>query len=302
LFLTTEGVVHLLDFGIARAVELDVSITATGRAFGTPGFMPPEQAKGEREAIGPHSDCWSVGATMFSLLTGDFVHNADNAHAQLMAAAMKPARSLAELGKDVPPAVVQVVDKALAFEPKRRFRHAGEMRAELLAAMEASMGEPFAPVIERVRAELAVEDSPESRELHELAATEKPARNSIREARARAMLGTLPNASTSLPTASGRRTKSSRFVLPGLGIAAAVVAVVAVASLLRQSERRVDGGAPIPSAAVSLSAEPAPTPVPPPAPTVEDAGVSSARPKSKKHRPAPAASASSLRYGDLYEE
>ncbi|WP_394836752.1 serine/threonine protein kinase [Pendulispora rubella] len=309
LFLTTEGEVHVLDFGIARAIELDVSVTATGRAFGTPGFMPPEQARGEREAIGSHSDCWAVGATMFALLTGEFVHSADNAHAQLMAAATKQARSIAELAKELPRAMVEVVDKALAFEPKARFRDAGEMREHLLQAVEASLGEPFAALAKRMRAEFVEESSPESRELHELAATEKPARNSIREARARALLGTLPHASTSLPTASSTRTKPSRFVRTALAVAVAVVAMVAGTSFLQRQQHREDAGAPAPSVAVSLSAPPpspsselAPVPTGAPSAEPDDAGVSSARTRTKKHRPAPAASASSLRYGDLYEE
>ncbi|WP_394847081.1 serine/threonine protein kinase [Pendulispora brunnea] len=310
LFLTTEGEVHVLDFGIARAIELDISVTATGRAFGTPGFMPPEQARGEREAIGAHSDCWAVGATMFALLTGEFVHEADNAQAQLMAAATKPARSVAELAKEVPQALAHVVDKALAFEPKSRFANAGQMREQLLHAVDEALGEPFAVLVERIRGELAADSSPDSRELHELATTAKPARNSIRQARARALLGTLPHASTALPTASPTRPKSSRFVRSALGIAAAVVAMVAGLSLMR--ERRPDVVPPIPSVAVSVSVAP-PSSLsvtsssssgtsPSARMEPDDAGVSSARPRPKRQRPAPAASASSLRYGDLYEE
>ena len=70
VFLTAEGAVKLVDFGIARMLELAGGSvgTRTGVAMGTPGYMAPEQALGETSKIGPATDVYAVGAMMFALL------------------------------------------------------------------------------------------------------------------------------------------------------------------------------------------------------------------------------------------
>src|SRR5262249_15491612 len=67
VFLTREGAVKLLDFGIARLDELHPSRVGTeiGITMGTPGFMPPEQARGRWDEVDARSDLWAVGATVF---------------------------------------------------------------------------------------------------------------------------------------------------------------------------------------------------------------------------------------------
>jgi len=157
LFITSDGELRVLDFGIARRLDRDGTTTVTGHMIGTPAFMPPEQALGNRSAIGPSSDCWAVGATMFSLLSGELVHVADGAHAQLAAAATRHARSLAEVAPNLPLSIVRFVDKALAFDPKDRWPSAGEMRDALHLALEGVLGEPVESVAMRVRAEFATE-------------------------------------------------------------------------------------------------------------------------------------------------
>ena len=166
LFVTNTGHVRVLDFGIARRLAGDGTGTVTGHMLGTPAFMPPEQALGERAAIGPHSDCWAVGATMFSLLSGELVHRADNSHAQLAAAATRRARSLAGVAPTLPAAIVELVDKALAFDAAERWPSAREMREALLHAFSEALGKPVSEVARDVRAELAVELSPRGGDLH----------------------------------------------------------------------------------------------------------------------------------------
>ncbi|WP_394851159.1 protein kinase domain-containing protein [Pendulispora rubella] len=150
LFVTRAGEVRVLDFGVARRVDDDGSATMTGRMMGTPAFMPPEQARGDRHAVGPHSDCWSTGATMFTLLSGTFVHEG-GASAQLAATMMGHARSLAEVAPALPPVIVQFVDKALAFEPKDRWPTAEDMRHALHEAFTPALGEAVDGLAERVR-------------------------------------------------------------------------------------------------------------------------------------------------------
>src|SRR6185436_2124726 len=69
LFITQESTLKVLDFGIARLRELSgQQLTLTGAgAMGTPAFMPPEQARGRSAQVGPRSDLWAVGATMYTM-------------------------------------------------------------------------------------------------------------------------------------------------------------------------------------------------------------------------------------------
>jgi len=73
VFVETAGGVRLLDFGIARVLELtrERGGTEAGAILGTPSFMPPEQARGRWDEVDARSDLWAVGATMYTLLTGE---------------------------------------------------------------------------------------------------------------------------------------------------------------------------------------------------------------------------------------
>jgi len=134
VFITRAGVVKILDFGIARLREGDGSKTESGTTLGTPLFMPPEQASGRSRDVDARTDLWAVGATMFSLLSGQYVHDGENAAQVLIAVATTPSRSLAIAAPDMPPDVVALVDKALAFHNEDRWETAVEMRAAVLAA------------------------------------------------------------------------------------------------------------------------------------------------------------------------
>ena len=135
IFVTHEGRVKLLDFGIAKLREGESSFkTRTGNSMGTPAFMPPEQAAGRWNEVGPHSDLWAVGATMFTLLTGQIVHDGDTAQMIMVNAITKPAPSIALRRPDLPAALVAVVDKALAFHPAARFANGHEMQQALRSA------------------------------------------------------------------------------------------------------------------------------------------------------------------------
>jgi serine/threonine-protein kinase len=78
LFLTTDGDLKVLDFGIARLLDAKgAHVTRTGRLMGTPAFLPPEQALGYVHDVDARSDLFAVGATMFTLLAGRYVHEAN---------------------------------------------------------------------------------------------------------------------------------------------------------------------------------------------------------------------------------
>jgi serine/threonine-protein kinase len=139
VFLCRDGTVKVLDFGIARMRELQgarLTMTSAG-AIGTPAFMSPEQARGRWESVGPHSDIWSVGATMFTLLAGRLVHNAETVNELMLAAMTRPAPPIASVLPGVPAQVAQLVDRALAYDMGSRWQNARQMQAALRAAYQA---------------------------------------------------------------------------------------------------------------------------------------------------------------------
>ena len=70
ILLTTDGQPKVTDFGLAKSVEGDSGLTASGQILGTPSYMPPEQAVGNLSEIGPRSDVYSLGAVLYCLLCG----------------------------------------------------------------------------------------------------------------------------------------------------------------------------------------------------------------------------------------
>lgn len=130
LFLTESGNLKVLDFGIARLADSEFSVSATeaGTVLGTPAFVPPEQARGLINSIDARTDIWAVGATMFTLLTGRYVHEAATPNEQLGLAMTASARSLAEVLPAAPAALVGVVDRALAYSPEARWPNARAMQ------------------------------------------------------------------------------------------------------------------------------------------------------------------------------
>ncbi len=133
MFLTRDGTVKVLDFGIARVRELSspLSTTLAGSAMGTPTFMSPEQARGRWEDVDGRSDLWAVGATLYTLLTGKFVHSGDTASETLALAVTRPARSIGERRPDLHPSLIRFVDKALAYDKAARFPDAATMQHAL---------------------------------------------------------------------------------------------------------------------------------------------------------------------------
>lgn len=128
LFLCKDGSLKVLDFGIARSGNLS-TLTATGTVLGTPAFMPPEQALGQKERYAPSTDVFAVGATGLVLLHGGALRQGN----ELALAALMPLPKPAELGLDGPRAFLQVLEKAVSFDMSARYESAASMRAALVA-------------------------------------------------------------------------------------------------------------------------------------------------------------------------
>ncbi|HEY9479358.1 MAG TPA: serine/threonine-protein kinase, partial [Gemmatimonadaceae bacterium] len=125
-----DGGALVTDFGIARAVESDSHLTATGVAVGTPAYMSPEQALGEREVDG-RSDIYSLGIVAYQMLSGDLPFTAANTPAMMMKHVSETPRPLAQLRPDIPPGLAAAVERALAKRPEDRWQDAAAFRAAL---------------------------------------------------------------------------------------------------------------------------------------------------------------------------
>ncbi|HEX6052113.1 MAG TPA: protein kinase [Gemmatimonadaceae bacterium] len=118
------------DFGIARAAEGDSRLTVTGIAVGTPAYMSPEQAMGEREIDG-RSDLYSLGVVGYQMLTGELPFSATNTPSMLMKHISDHARPIRELRPDIPPGLERTIERAMEKQPDRRWRDAISFRDAL---------------------------------------------------------------------------------------------------------------------------------------------------------------------------
>jgi serine/threonine protein kinase len=144
IFLTREGTLKVLDFGIARIFEgaVDPKGTRQGYIMGTPAFMAPEQALARWDAVDGRTDVWGAGATMFTLLTGRHVHEGQTGNEQLIKSATTPAASIGTVDPSLPAPVVDLIDKALAFEMTDRWADARTMRQSLRRAYQEIRSNP----------------------------------------------------------------------------------------------------------------------------------------------------------------
>ena len=141
ILLTQDGSTLVADFGIARALGGDDGLTQTGLAIGTPAYMSPEQAAGDR-TIDPRTDQYSLAAVLFEMLAGDAPWTGATAQAMIARRLSEPAPSVRAVRPSVPGHVDEAIRKALAPVAADRFGTMGEFVQAL--QVTATRGTPAA--------------------------------------------------------------------------------------------------------------------------------------------------------------
>ena len=130
-----EGNAFLTDFGIARATGGDKDLTGTGLMIGTPGYMAPEQARGDGQ-VDKAADIYSLGVMAFEILTGRQPYENESAFEVILAHLNGPIPRASEAAPDVPKAVDAVLAKALAKDRAQRHATATLFVEELTRALK----------------------------------------------------------------------------------------------------------------------------------------------------------------------
>ena len=168
ILITASGDVKVTDFGIARAMadatasaaagvveetslpgrpdrDGRIDLTATGVVMGTAGYISPEQAMGE--PAGPQSDLYSLGVTLYEMLTGELPFRAETPLSTAVKHVAEPPRPPREVNPSVPASLDAVARRLLEKDPRRRYEHAGTLAADLQRILDeppSSEGAPMA--------------------------------------------------------------------------------------------------------------------------------------------------------------
>ncbi len=136
------------DFGLARELE-GPGLTISGTTLGTPSFMPPEQARGQTDALDARADVYSLGATLFAALAGRPPFIAENTGDVILKVIQEDAPPLGRLGVKVPRDLESIVVQCLEKDPERRYSSADALAEDLGRFLrgESVMARPAGPLL-----------------------------------------------------------------------------------------------------------------------------------------------------------
>jgi tetratricopeptide (TPR) repeat protein len=249
-----ERQVKIMDFGLARVSTSEM--TQEGIVLGTPNYMSPEQALGDK--VDGRSDLFAAGAVLYELLTGHKPFEADSTPSVLFQVVHRNPPPVRRWAPEVPAGVVTVVNRALEKDREKRYGSAGEMRAALAAARQALASASKAPPLPAARAP--------RQEPPPLPPNAAPTVSAAASGSAPPPLPPRPRASTPAPMPSPPELRtlpptprpgagrpggraSRRPLALGAGLALLLLAALAVGLWLRGAPRPAPGPAPTVSSA-----------------------------------------------------
>jgi TolB-like protein len=133
IMLTQDGMVKILDFGLAKQAG-QTNLTKTGSTVGTAAYMSPEQARGEE--VDRRTDIWSLGVTLYEMLTGQRAFKSDYEQALVYSILSQDPKPMSDLRPEVPAELERIVQRAMAKSPDDRYQHVEEMLSDLRAFKE----------------------------------------------------------------------------------------------------------------------------------------------------------------------
>ncbi len=140
VLLDEHGQPRVTDFGLAKRTSVDSGMTATGQILGTPSYMPPEQARGDIDTVGPLADVYALGAVLYCLLTGRPPFQAANVMETLRHVLEREPVPPSRLNPSVPADLETICLKCLEKDPARRYDTADDLVDELARYLR---GEPI---------------------------------------------------------------------------------------------------------------------------------------------------------------
>jgi eukaryotic-like serine/threonine-protein kinase len=132
ILLTLKGTVKVADFGLAKVIDEDVSMTQSGTGLGTPLYMAPEQAR-DAKHVDHRSDIYALGAMTYHMLTGKLPFDGTTALELIMAKENGKYPTARSLRPEIPDRLDLIIDKMLAKDPNHRYKSCGEILKDLFA-------------------------------------------------------------------------------------------------------------------------------------------------------------------------
>lgn len=153
ILIDAEDRPRITDFGLARRIEAKANLTQSGVIVGTPAYMPPEQAAGAHDRVGPRSDVYALGAVLYELVTGrPALQGETPLDTLLLVRDADPVRPTL-LNPKVPGDLETICLKCLEKDPARRYDSAGSLAAELGRFLEGRpiLARPIGPLRRALR-------------------------------------------------------------------------------------------------------------------------------------------------------
>jgi serine/threonine-protein kinase len=143
ILVTPDGVAKLADLGLSKQLTSDCSLTTEGKTLGTPFYVSPELARGQRD-IDVRSDIYSLGATLYHMLAGEPPFVGDNPAAIMARHIAEEAVPLKRRRRDISLATSRLIEKMMAKDPARRYATAADLIEDIIAIRKGK--NPFAAV------------------------------------------------------------------------------------------------------------------------------------------------------------
>ena len=130
ILVTKKGVVKVADFGLAKVLDDDTSMTQSGTGLGTPLYMAPEQARNAKH-VDQRSDIYALGCTLYYFVTGDLPFRSNNTLELIIAKEKGQFKSARRLNPEIPERLDLAIDKMISKDPNHRYQRCHEIIRDL---------------------------------------------------------------------------------------------------------------------------------------------------------------------------